>query len=259
MLEDRQKFSLSLCDGEEKTKYKSNAAGFTLVELAIGMIIIGLLIGGVIKGYQILQGAKINATITQVESYKAAVNSFYNSYDALPGDMATAQQRIPGCDEVDTYCRNGDGNMVIGQAIDNPSYDVSQYEETTQFWKHLTLSGLLADSVSSDSNPDIPVWGETHPISKFRGGWHAVYMNDRNYGIYGLHLRLQANVEGDMPTDPGVHPISPINAHHIDRKIDDGYSTGGDVQAEYGVSGCRIGTAYAEQSGENCFMFFKID
>ena len=52
-----------------------------------------------------------------------------------------------------------------------------------------------------------------------------------------------------------------INPGHttFTRKIDDGYSTGGDVQAEYGVSGCRIGTAYAEQSGENCFMFFKID
>ena len=233
--------------------------GFTLVELAIVMIVVGLLIGGVLKANQLLNNAKVNATVSQVTSYQASINAFYDTYGALPGDMSSAQSRIPGCLEVDTFCRGGNGNAILGDLIVAAEEDVSKFEETTQFWKHLTLAGLIADGVETDSNPDIPTWGVTHPTSKFRGGWHAIHMNDTQNEIYGVHLRLQANVEGDMPTNAGVHPISPTNAHNLDRKMDDGYSAGGNVQAEFGVSGCRIGTVYNEGNNENCFMFFKID
>ena len=74
-------------------------AGFTLVELAIVMIIIGLLIAGVLKGQQLITNAQIAATVAQVKAFDAATTSFKDMYAAMPGDMSTAASlaRLPNC------------------------------------------------------------------------------------------------------------------------------------------------------------------
>jgi len=241
---------------------KTHAAGkegFTLVELALAMIIIGLLIGGVLKGRQIIENAKVTGTIAQVSGYQAAVNGFVNRYGALPGDIKRAGLVIPGCDDVANRCADGNGDGLIGLPVGNAGDDVSSYAENIQFWKHLTLAGIVANGVSPAADPDNPEWGTTHPASNFRGGWHALYMNDVANDVHGLHLRLQTNMIGNMATEPGAHPVSPYTAANIDRKMDDGMSNGGTVHAEFGESGCRTGSAYNEIHNENCFMFFRID
>lgn len=76
-----------------------NQNGFTLVELAIVMTIIGLLIGGILKGQELMQNARVTATVAQVKSYESATFTFIDKYSALPGDLVTASERLPGCDE----------------------------------------------------------------------------------------------------------------------------------------------------------------
>ena len=76
-----------------RTRYPHNS-GFTLIELSIVLVIIGLIVGGVLVGQNLIAAATVRAQITQIEKYNQAVNTFYGKYQALPGDMnvATASQ-----------------------------------------------------------------------------------------------------------------------------------------------------------------------
>jgi prepilin-type N-terminal cleavage/methylation domain-containing protein len=87
-------------------------AGFTLVELAIVMIIIGLLIAGVLKGQQLIGNAKVTAQVAQVKSIDAATSTFKDMYAALPGDISNASTRLPNCGAAPCATNgNGDGSV----------------------------------------------------------------------------------------------------------------------------------------------------
>ena len=91
-------------------------AGFTLVELAIVMTVIGLLIGGVLKGQEMMRNAQMTATVKRVQSFQAALSTFEDIYKALPGDFIAAQSRLPNCTAAN-HCYNGNGNYVLGAPI----------------------------------------------------------------------------------------------------------------------------------------------
>ena len=80
--------------------------GYTLIEIAIVIVIIGLLIGGVIKGASLVEGAKVSNAITLAQDLSVAVNAFKQQYHMLPGDMAITTE-IPN---VRTECKQGGSN-----------------------------------------------------------------------------------------------------------------------------------------------------
>ncbi len=75
---------------------KRNANGFTLIEIAIVLVIIGLLLGGVLKGQELITGARVRNLISQQDGIKAAFFGFQDRYRALPGDYAAASTNING-------------------------------------------------------------------------------------------------------------------------------------------------------------------
>lgn len=91
--------------------------GFTLVELAIVMTIIGLLIGGILKGQELMQNARQNATIAQVKSYQAAVTLFRDTYASYPGDYPAALTTLVGCNAANNNCMYG-RIFVLRRGID---------------------------------------------------------------------------------------------------------------------------------------------
>ena len=131
--------------------------GFTLVELAIVMTIIGLLIGGILKGQELMQNARATATIARVRAFESAVTTFRDTYSAVPGDMANASQRLAGCT---TQCNPAGGaglagNNIVGSLTwANGGAWANQYTaliaanaavgaETTLFWMHMLLADLI--------------------------------------------------------------------------------------------------------------------
>ena len=82
---------------------QTSQAGFTLVELAIVMIIIGLLIAGVLKGQELIANARVTSTVAQIKAIDAATSTFKDTYQALPGILRTPNtrfltvQRMSGC------------------------------------------------------------------------------------------------------------------------------------------------------------------
>src|ERR1700712_2007792 len=87
--------------------------GFTLIELSIVLVIIGLVVGGVLVGQDLIKAAGVRATISQIEKSNTAVNTFRSKYDGLPGDLATASAIRFGLYYPTTpsgvYNGNGDG------------------------------------------------------------------------------------------------------------------------------------------------------
>lgn len=89
-----------------KKSHLSNL-GFTLVELAIVIVIIGLLVGGVLQGQELIRQAEIRSAIKDFEGYKAAYYTFKSKYNFVPGDSATAANFIGGAVNCATNCMDG--------------------------------------------------------------------------------------------------------------------------------------------------------
>ena len=90
--------------------------GFTLIEIAIVLVIIGLLLGGVLKGQELITSARVRNLIQQQDGVKAAYFGFLDRFRALPGDYANATSTIAGVASGTAGCGNGDGDGQIESA-----------------------------------------------------------------------------------------------------------------------------------------------
>lgn len=112
--------------------------GFTLLELSIVLVVVGLVIGGITVGQSLIRSAELNSVIRDVNKYRVAINSFKLKYNSLPGDMDNADSYWPPPLCVAHYvvmpeqC-NGNGNGIMGDYLN----------EGIRSWQHLSLSELI--------------------------------------------------------------------------------------------------------------------
>ncbi|EDN68151.1 conserved hypothetical protein [Beggiatoa sp. PS] len=125
-------------------------AGFTLVEIAIVMVIIGLLLGGVLKGQEIITNAKIKNLENDFNGITAAIYSYQDRYRALPGDDPRAKRRFPKINNIEVPVSTG--NPGDGK-IDGPFDETDNKEESRIFWAHLRYAGLVNGEVDDFSQP----------------------------------------------------------------------------------------------------------
>jgi len=181
--------------------------GFTLIEIAIVLVIIGLLLGGVLKGQELITAAKVRNLASQLDGVKVAYLGFQDRFRVLPGDMdtATANASIPG---TPAGCTGGTacGNGQIGT------------DEVWVVWAQLSKSGFITGSYTGTITDTAPN-AQNNPTNPFGG--YLQLINDNVYddvGEPGQPVALNIKTGPFIPS--GV-------VAELDRKIDDGQPLGG--------------------------------
>lgn len=199
--------------------------GFTLVELAIVMVIIGLLIGGILKGQELIANAKISGTVGQVKGLDAAMNTFYDKYTVRPGLMTNAATRLAGCV---APCGNPT-TANYGTSLVAPA---AVGEAKAQVFLHLSAADLISGVDASATTP--LSFGGVLPTVKAGGGmWVAQTSTTAELGSTTLSTtKPYAVLNGIVGAIGGGNgALSPTTAAQIDRKLDDGQPRTGSVQS----------------------------
>ena len=122
----------------------SHEAGFTLIELSIVLVIIGLLVGGILSGLDLIRAAELSATISQITKYNTAVNTFRVKYGYLPGDIPDPIASQFGFQARGTHPGEGDGNGVI-ESYKSGGGNCGYWQgsgEVAMFWTALITLGF---------------------------------------------------------------------------------------------------------------------
>ncbi len=235
---------------------QTKESGFTLVELAIVMIIIGLLIGGILKGQELIANSQLTATVAQIKGIDAATSTFRDKYSALPGDMLTPTNRLANCAGpcAAVFATAGNGR-IDGVA---PGAAVAA-NETTAVFAHLAAADLIS---GVNGNVAGLTYGQELPEAKVGGGFNgiaytAAALTTAQNARAGHYLVLSGSTVA-VANDTGT--VSPARAAQIDRKLDDGLPNAGGVRTD---NQCASGTTNVDTYLEAndafaCSMYIRV-
>lgn len=237
---------------------QSNTEAFTLIELSIVLVIIGLLAGGVMVGLDLMDAAKERKHISQVQEFQTAVNTFKLKYNALPGDFKDGGTFFPtlSCGGgLAGYCY-GNGNRILDSASDS-----------RRVWAHLAAAGLWPGTYFGGYRTTGVVPDYDVPISALKDNMGMDFVRkiegvgsaDHNYIPTGHYLHFGSfpnDSTGDGYMQSGDTMLAE-KAWRIDRKIDDGVAKAGKMQT---WNNCASGNDYqiVDTTNADCYFWHYI-
>lgn len=227
---------------------QNRESGFTLVELAIVLVIIGLIVGGVLVGQDLIKAAEIRTVISDVEKFNAAANTFRTKFDGYPGDIPAARASQAGFQsDPDATALNGNGNGRIENITGTVAEIANPGGETTLFWRHLTQAGLIQQAFNMATGDDtvaiaIDEMVDYFPSTRLRENtyFHIHSGGGRNFYHMSSFETITATTGVVSAESPG---FTNLEASDIDNKIDDGQPLSGSVQAVTAINTLDFGNA----------------
>lgn len=257
--------------------------GFSLVELSIVLVILGLLVGGVLTGQSLIQSAEMRAQLAQTQEIKSAIMSFRDRYMCLPGDCNNMTAFFPAAAEPEKVINgNGDGRIYGYQDFVTPIENAGWHHwgggfgynsEHAAVFDHLAASGLIAMGQYDSSNTDpatnnIP--GVGFPKMKYQGkgtisdagvttsiGGVRVGYEAANFHIHGGNkIRWGSCTRSAW----GPHTVvfncglNAQEAYHFDTKVDDGKPLSGGFYATASAYVYRVPGSSINDLNNNCII-----
>jgi len=223
------------------TRLNHQQQGFTLIEIAIVLVIIGLLLGGVLKGQELINTARVRALNNTVDGITAAWFSFQDRYRAFPGDYNQADINLPGAP----------ANPADATKSGNGQIDAD--DERSLVWVHLSAAGYLTGGYTPGT---IAADEYACPIGSCPDNGFGAGMNLS----FGSEALSAASNTHELISGRGI-PVEVLA--ELDRKVDDGVPDTGAMQLGNGASSwtaaCILAGNYDLQSPvDNCAAVFRV-
>jgi prepilin-type N-terminal cleavage/methylation domain-containing protein len=207
---------------------KSKQSGFTLIEIAIVLVIIGLLLGGVLKGQELINSAKVKNLATDFKNIPVYVYGYQDKFKALPGDDANVAMHVTGGVACTGAPAITTGQCNVGNGIiDGNWQDTTAASEAYMFWQHVRLAGFAAGS----TDQTVPA---TYRPTNAVGGF---------IGISNITQTPIATLRGAYIVCSDA--IAGKFAKQLDITLDDGNTATGSLQVITAGSTASGGTAIA--------------
>lgn len=228
--------------------------GFSLVELAIVLVIIGLITGGILTGQELIRSSELNRVVSDKNKFVTAMNTFKLKYNALPGDLSnatsywgTASGGCPQGARSGTQTCNGNGNGNIGGEWNCGD---AAMNESLLAWQHLSLSGIIPGNYTGYSTTIggfcVSNLGVNVPTSSIaNAGFMFITLRFAMSDYFGNifdHALMFGSTNNNTSHIAGAPSLPPAEAKSIDAKVDDGRPGTGQIV------GLIQGSAY----GANC-------
>jgi prepilin-type N-terminal cleavage/methylation domain-containing protein len=129
---------------------KRQQSGFTLVEIAIVLVIIGLLLGGILKGQELINSAKVKNLANDFRVIPTYIYAYQDKYKSLPGDDSQADTRLPGGTKATA------GGTVGNGVIEGAWNSTTATNESFLFWQHVRLANLASGPTNTTDTTYLP-------------------------------------------------------------------------------------------------------
>lgn len=203
--------------------------GFSLLELAIALAVVAILAGGVLKGRELLNSARVQATVTDIANLETAISAFQARYSALPGDFVAAAA-------AGLSSAGGDGNGLI------------EGDETCNVFTHLQLSGFIQGEFQAGADAS----GNCTPASSMENQFSSHYLLSNTFQGANSRENAMTLLLGEA--------IAVSQLAEIDRKLDDGNPLRGAVQVLGGEEAfCTTEDGqWDESNGQPCAALYVL-
>lgn len=213
---------------KKTTPQPGSEKGFTLIELSIVLVIIGLIVGGVLVGQDLIKAAELRATISQFEKYNTAVNTFRLKYNGMPGDLSSPVTFFASVTNGGESAQGDGDGLIEGTNLANTVCTLTACHagEAAVFWYMLSNAGMISEGITNTDYEalTLAVSDATIPASKAGSGRVMVNaIGGRNYFVLAA-TNATAFASG---TATFTAALTPTEAYQLDSKVDDGSATGG--------------------------------
>jgi prepilin-type N-terminal cleavage/methylation domain-containing protein len=214
-------------------------AGFTLVELSIVLVIIGLIVGGVLAGQQLIKAAQLRAQMTQMNQFSTAVGTFNTQFNSLPGDWSNNPATSGYQTRAYTTAGRGDQNGVLESVCQVASHPEYADGETFMFWRDLTDANLVNFSstyVDSVCGTDTSATSMLPPANYKHANLVTVF-GTGGINYYHIAVTPAASAAGSFAAgSPAASTgFTTFDAQSLDAKLDDGLPNSGSIRAAGGA------------------------